>query len=649
MTRPSTTTPKLNARSRGRSIGRKQKKGSKDSNPLAFEAKRADERVEVDAKRGRPRSDAPPLARTRQKSAKAATTAARKQKRVSEADERNAIKTVFINLGEPSPSKWKGRGGTNNEIRRRLNLSSSPRRVNRTLEDIVAKGDAFDPKTGSARGGRKRKLSVVECEIAADQLRQGLGLSQTTYTLNAIRATNNQGTVARTTVRDGVRALVGAETRRTVKRSTGNKDEGSQWAQARLAQAEQYKEQLGRGGQCATRRGAAAACIALELRQIAWWDEKHSKCILGPMGKYSWTYPVGADFRFLPAADGGKCFEPPKVIQPKYAQEARFAFGVMKKLVDGGRREVGVALEPFEYTGKKMLGLAAYDKAVQTEIDATAKKKGMWASVGAPTPTEAADPQYVAGGRYFLKYRAAWRDKIDDHLHIVSVTRMIDHMIEVCDNAFVSTPYANTYVIAHDALSQFTERGAQAYLLAKGFGPTRLLGPSGGTNADTRYEKRAVGDSPELMPLDSNLFSDFACGMRAHRAATWDLAVTDPRKFKFGTPAEVADTMRRTWTVCPTSERIVQDINRFPAALDKIIAAKGAYVPELDKRTGRRARATRVFNYHPDCADALSANTVKYERWLGEAAGAAPRTSPRRAPPPESDEESPAHSDYGSE
>ena len=337
LTRPSTTTPKLNARSRGRSIGKRKKKGNKNSNQLVHLAERAEPREEVGAKRGRPRSDAPPLARTRQKSAKEATTAARKRKRVSEADERIAINTVYTNLGEPSPSKWKGRGGTVSDIRGRLNLSGSPRKVQRTLEAIVAEGDAFDPKAGSARGGRTRKLSVVECEIAADQLRQGLGLSQTTYILNAIRAKNNQGKVARTTVRDGVRALVEAESRRTVKRPTGQKDEGSTWALARLAQAEQYKEQLGRGGQCATRRGAASACAPLELLQIAWWDEKHSKCILGPMGKYSWTFPVGADFRFLPTADGGKCFEPAKVTQPKFAEEARFAFGVMMKLVDGGR------------------------------------------------------------------------------------------------------------------------------------------------------------------------------------------------------------------------------------------------------------------------------------------------------------------------
>lgn len=397
MARPSTIPPKSTARSRRRSIGRKKKEGKKDSNPLAYEAERAEQRADVGAKRGRPRSDGPPLARTRKKSAVAAVVAARKRKRVSEADERTAIKVVYSNLGEPSPSEWKGRGGTVGEIRRRLSLGGSPRKVQRTLEAVVERGDAFDPKAASARGGRKRKLSVVECEIAADMLRRGLGLSQSTITLNVIRAKNNQGKVARTTVRDSVRALVGAESRRTVKRATGNKDKDSNWAKARLQQAKQYKDQLARGGVATTRRAALAACAGLELCQIAWWDEKHSKCVLGPSGKFQWTFTVGPDFRFLAPENGGKLFEPAKVIQPKFDQEARFAFGVMMKRADGGRREVGVRLPPFEYTCKKMLCLAASEKAVREEVTKTATKKGCWAPYN-PTAAEALDARYLEGG-----------------------------------------------------------------------------------------------------------------------------------------------------------------------------------------------------------------------------------------------------------
>jgi hypothetical protein len=113
-----------------------------------------------------------------------------------------------------------------------------------------------------------------------------------------------------------------------------------------------------------------------------------------------------------------------------------------------------------------------------------------------------------------------------------------------------------------------------------------------------------------------------------HRAATWSLPPEDPLKLKDGTPAEVATSLRRIWEVCPTSDRIVEDIHRFSGALDKIIAAQGAamiYVPELDRRTGRRTRVTRRFAYHPDCTGALAAIEAKYTEWLASA----PRSSPR--------------------
>jgi hypothetical protein len=83
---------------------------------------------------------------------------------------------------------------------------------------------------------------------------------------------------------------------------------------------------------------------------------------------------------------------------------------------------------------------------------------------------------------------------ISDALKTVCVTELIDHIISEGKIAFANTPYKKTWVIGHDALSQFTEKGAQDYLAAKGFGPDRQLGPKGDTNAGTRYEKRAVGD-----------------------------------------------------------------------------------------------------------------------------------------------------------
>ena len=62
-----------------------------------------------------------------------------------------------------------------------------------------------------------------------------------------------------------------------------------------------------------------------------------------------------------------------------------------------------------------------------------------------------------------------------------------------------------------------------------------------------------------------------------------------------------------------TSERIVCDIGRWTAAIDAIIKAEGAKVPELDNRRGRRA--TRVRAGWRICTndDATSPPTSKHE------------------------------------
>jgi len=77
------------------------------------------------------------------------------------------------------------------------------------------------------------------------------------------------------------------------------------------------------------------------------------------------------------------------------------------------------------------------------------------------------------------------------------------------------------------------------------------------------------------------------------------------RQQHLSTPAEVSATLRRCWEVAVTSERIVCDIRRWTAAIDAIIKAEGAKVPELDNRRGRRA--TRVLAVQDDAKGALAA------------------------------------------
>ena len=106
-----------------------------------------------------------------------------------------------------------------------------------------------------------------------------------------------------------------------------------------------------------------------------------------------------------------------------------------------------------------------------------------------------------------------------------------------------------------------------------------------------------------------------------HAALTSDLHHTDPDKFLMGTPAEVSKSMDRTWEVFPTPERIVSDILKFPKALKRIQEVKGAVVPEMDTRTGRRS--TAQLPYHPCCEAAVQARDIKWKQFEAEAASEA--------------------------
>ena len=50
------------------------------------------------------------------------------------------------------------------------------------------------------------------------------------------------------------------------------------------------------------------------------------------------------------------------------------------------------------------------------------------------------------------------------------------------------------------------------------------------------------------------------------------------------------DTLKRCWTIAPTSEQIIEDILGFPEILTRIINEEGCVIPDEDLRTDRRAR-----------------------------------------------------------
>ena len=120
-----------------------------------------------------------------------------------------------------------------------------------------------------------------------------------------------------------------------------------------------------------------------------------------------------------------------------------------------------------------------------------------------------------------------------------------------------------------------------------------------------RYHHSLVGNRPEMCPLDAHLFADLKTAVNRNVTVTAGLDVEDESRFKMGTPTELSETLRRTWSVVPTSERIVEDISRIPSTVAQIVEYKGGVVPDEVVRDGRRkTRGKRPLVLHPDAAAA---------------------------------------------
>ena len=97
-----------------------------------------------------------------------------------------------------------------------------------------------------------------------------------------------------------------------------------------------------------------------------------------------------------------------------------------------------------------------------------------------------------------------------------------------------------------------------------------------------------MGDSPELMPLDSHIFADFKRDLKRYSAFYPDL-------FDLGTPDNLWRSMCRIWRsgCSPLPERVTQDVMNWRRNVQWIIKAEGHVVPELNVRNGRRKAVTR--------------------------------------------------------
>ena len=97
-----------------------------------------------------------------------------------------------------------------------------------------------------------------------------------------------------------------------------------------------------------------------------------------------------------------------------------------------------------------------------------------------------------------------------------------------------------------------------------------------------------TGDTPEFMPLDSNLFADLETAVTWNVAATRSLPRDDPDRFCLATPKDCWSAVERTWQYAPTPNRIVEDIERVFDAIDVVVKERGVAVDFDELRHGRR-------------------------------------------------------------
>ena len=355
--------------------------------------------------------------------------------------------------------------------------------------------------------------------------------------------------------------LLKCSKRRTKK--SGKDDKDTIWAKARVNQCKQWREEIANG--------------SLSAEGIVFWDEKHKKCILGCATKFEWSVCRDDDGRICDSISGGKFPDAKPVTSVKFPQEARGIFGAAVVRRDNGTLE-GVKAAPYDYTGKMVVGPTKFEKMIKAECARVMTMKGIW-----------------SGGKgYEGKYKDDWRKYVINKIHTdghICIIDLMNHVITESNKIYENTPLFLTFMIFHDGLSAWWEKEAQDYMESRGFKHRQLMNTNEG-NSTTRYNNKVVGDSPEICrALDSHGFAHLERSIKLQVAVTSSYAIDDPRRFKLGTPAEVFNTLKRCWTIAPTSDQIVEDIMGFDRILEKIIESEGCVIPDEFLRTGRRARS----------------------------------------------------------
>ena len=538
---------------------------------------------------------------------------------------------------------WDGKNGVINQIRTLLGLHNCRSRA-RVRKVLTYVRDQFDignvdvdagVKLNASNSGRKRKLDDEMDRCIGKSLQFGFGLEMTTSIVNQKLGEGNE--VCLSTVRASAKTAFGGRCHNRANKKTGSRDPDSPWTKGRHAFALQLQQQfrqdtpgLSMIGKTVVRLFDGVPYVGeitkyypdpdgdpdqykvvyedgdaedleydelrvpewrqLDRRQVLWLDEKHKKVIIGASNRHEWLFFVDPDDPdvFLAEEDGGVLMDERPNTKAKYMKECRGMFGVFMK--QDGDSLVGERIKPFNYTMQKVIGPAKYKKLFWKEVQRVKdlKTTGTQSSVHWKDAGEG-----LVGGPYQAKFGRRWRQEVEDKIGkgpnaVICVTKLMDHAIAEGNRMWPpGSAFHNTWVIYHDALSSWWSVAAQEHMRTRGFADRQIRG-LGHTNQGTRYEATLPGDTPEYMPLDSNLFSDLETSVRWNVAGTRHLPRGHPDRFDLTTPKSAWSAVSRTWEYAPTPQRIVQDIQRVFDAIDLVVKEGGRAVDFAELRHGRR-------------------------------------------------------------
>jgi len=184
---------------------------------------------------------------------------------------------------------------------------------------------------------------------------------------------------------------------------------------------------------------------------------------------------------------------------------------------------------------------------------------------------------------------------------------------------FKGTTHEDDWAFYHDALSLMTAKSSAVWMKEMQFkGKSyydRWILPALGLYDDDStlkyYKDKPVGNSPENMPLDNSLNNDLHESNRRHIAWTSRLEIDDPRKFDLSTPIRGTHAYTRIWNdVCPSSRRILQDVNKVFTSMETVRKAEGVRVNGVGEchgggRDHRMTNPGRRGGYRPRTSDPM--------------------------------------------